>query len=87
MKMDFRELMSRVAAAGPFFVLGVLVFWRAYNGVDPMDPSITAPVLCIILGIILLITGIMLAMRSGDLEHETALEEQSPAQEIDSVVG
>ena len=78
MKMDFRDLLSRVAAAGPFFVLGVCVFWRAYSFSDPLDAAITAPLLCIILGMMLVITGITVALRGGDLEHKTTFGEQPP---------
>ena len=67
MKRIFREL-SRLAMAGLFIILGIGLCWRALNYSSPLDTALLAPLLCVILSIVLTMTGVVLAMRGGDLE-------------------
>ena len=67
MKRIFRDL-SRLAMAGLFIILGIGLCWRALNYSNPVDPSMIAPLLCVILAIVLVMTGAIVAMRGGDFE-------------------
>ncbi len=66
-------MFSRLVSSGIFILLGIGLCWRAYNYTSPVDPSLVAPVLCIFLGMVLVITGITLAMRGGDFEAQEPL--------------
>src|SRR6266487_1877300 len=52
MKWIFREL-SRLAMAGLFIILGIGLCWRALNYSSPVDTTLLAPLLCVILAIVL----------------------------------
>jgi TRAP-type C4-dicarboxylate transport system permease small subunit len=75
MKRIFRDF-SRLAMAGLFIFLGIAVCWRALDYSNPVDTSMIAPLLCVILAIVLTMTGLILAMRGGDFETSS---EQRPA--------
>jgi len=77
MKWIFREL-SRLAMAGLFIILGVGLCWRALNYSNPVDTTLLAPLFCVILAIVLTMTGVVLAMRGGDFE---ATSERTPARQ------
>jgi len=77
MKRIFREL-SRLAMAGLFIILGIGLCWRALDYSNPVDTTVLAPLLCVILAIVLTMTGIVLAMRGGDFE---ATPERTPARQ------
>jgi len=66
MRRILSEFFSRFAMGGVFIILGVCVCWRA---LAHADPSMLAPVLCVILAIVLAMTGIVLLMRGGDLDE------------------
>jgi hypothetical protein len=82
MKKDSRDFVSRLATAGSFVAIGVCICWRAYTFADPLDPTIIAPVLCIVLGLLLVMTGIIVALRGGDFDADLgdAYSEEPPAQ-------
>jgi hypothetical protein len=77
MKRIFRDL-SRLAMAGLFVILGIGLCWRALNYSNPVDPTMIAPLLCVMLAIVLVMTGAILAMRGGDFEPGS---EQAPARQ------
>jgi hypothetical protein len=68
MKRIFRETIARWATAGLFIFLGVGLCWRAWNYANPTDPTMLAPMMCVILALVLTMTGLILAMRGSDLE-------------------
>ena len=78
MKSDFREMFSRIATAGLFILLGIGLCWRGYSFNGPAEPSVVAPVLCILLGMLLVITGATVAMRGGEFEAEKGEQEVRP---------
>ncbi|HEV8377734.1 MAG TPA: hypothetical protein VGP99_02710 [Tepidisphaeraceae bacterium] len=78
MKRIFRDWVSRLAMAGLFIILSVGLCWRALSYSNPVDTTMIAPLLCVILAIVLTMTGIILAMRGGDLEGTS---EQTPARQ------
>lgn len=67
MKRIFREIIARAAMAGLFITLGVVLCWRALNYSNPVDPSLIGPMLCVILALVLAMTGVALAMRAEEL--------------------
>ena len=77
MKRIFRDL-SRLAMAGLFIILGVGLCWRALDYSNPVDTTVLAPLLCVILAILLTMTGAVLAMRGGDFE---ATPERTPVRQ------
>jgi len=77
MKRIFRDL-SRLAMAGLFILLGIGLCWRALDYSNPVDPSMIAPLLCVFLAIVLVMTGAIMAMRGGDFE---AASEHTPARQ------
>ena len=77
MKRIFSDV-SRLAMAGLFIFLGIVVCWRALNYSNPTDPTMIGPVLCVILAIMLTMTGLILALRGGDFETGS---EQTPARQ------
>jgi hypothetical protein len=77
MKRIFRDF-SRLATAGLFIFLGVAVCWRALDYSNPVDTSMIGPLLCVILAIVLTMTGLILALRGGDFEINS---EQTPARQ------
>jgi hypothetical protein len=79
MKTEFREMLSRIVTAGIFLILGIGLCWRAYSFADPLDTTLTAPVMSIILGLVLSITGIVLIMRGGDFEMDETIQERHSA--------
>jgi len=78
MKRIFNEFVARVAMAGMFIMLGVVLCWRAFNYINPADPTMLAPMMCVALAMMLGMTGVILAMRGSDLEQAV---EQTPAAE------
>ncbi|HEV8293342.1 MAG TPA: hypothetical protein VGP94_15505 [Tepidisphaeraceae bacterium] len=78
MKRIFRDWVSRLAMGGLFIILGIGLCWRALNYSSPVDTALLAPLLCVILALFLTMTGIILAMRGGDLEPSS---EQTPARQ------
>jgi len=78
MKRIFREYISRLAMAGLFIILGVGLCWRALNYTNPLDPSMLAPLLCVILAMVLGLTGVTVAMRGGEFDQNP---EQTPARQ------
>ena len=78
MKRIFREYISRLAMAGLLLMLGVGMCWRALNYTNPLDASMLAPLLCVILGMVLALTGITVAMRGGELDQSP---EPTPARQ------
>jgi len=77
MKQIFRDL-SRLAMAGLFILLGIGLCWRALNYSNPVDVSMIAPILCVILALVLAMTGVILALRGGDMESGS---EQTPVRQ------
>ena len=77
MKRIFRDL-SRLAMAGLFILLGIGLCWRALNYSNPVDVSMIAPILCVILALVLAMTGVILALRGGDMESGS---EQTPVRQ------
>ena len=77
MKRIFSDL-SRLVMAGLFVALGVVVCWRALNYSNPVDASMIGPLFCVVLAIVLTMTGVILALRGGDFETGP---EQTPARQ------
>jgi hypothetical protein len=61
------EFFSRFATGGAFIILGVYICWRA---LVHSDPSMLGPVMCVILALVLGMTGVVVVMRGGDLAEE-----------------
>jgi hypothetical protein len=78
MKRIFREHISRLAMAGLLLMLGVGLCWRALDYSNPLDASMLAPLLCVILGVVLGLTGVTVAMRGGELDQNP---EPTPARQ------
>jgi len=76
MKRIFREIVSRWAMAGLFIILGIGLCWRAFDYVSPGDPTMLAPVFCVILAMMLAMTGVVMGIEEGDGEPE-----QTPARQ------
>jgi hypothetical protein len=77
MKRIFREIISRWAMAGLFIVMGIGLCWRALNYSSPKDTNMLAPVFCVILALMLAMTGLTMAMRGSDLEPEQTAAQQN----------
>jgi len=73
----YRDLL-RLLRGGLFVVLGAVLVWRALHYSSPMDPSLLAPVLCIVLAFVLGMTGIIVAVRGSDFE---TMHEQTSARQ------
>lgn len=68
MKRIFNDFVARLAMAGGFIMLGIVLCWRAFNYINPSDASMLAPGMCVALALMLGMTGVILAMRGSDLE-------------------
>jgi len=79
MKRTLGDLFARLAGAGVFIVLGVALCWRAFS-YSATNPSMLGPALCVLLALVLVMTGATLALRGGELDYGS---EQSPAGQID----
>ncbi len=77
MKRIFSDFVSRWATAGLFIFLGIGLCWRAMDYANPSDTTMLAPFLCVVLALVLAMTGVILGMRGGDLEGT----EQQPARQ------
>ena len=78
MKRMYRDVL-RLAKGGVFLVVVVALCWRAVN-YSTLNPSLLAPLLCVALAIMLLITGVAVVFRGGDFDQAP---EQMPAQQFD----
>ena len=67
MRRSLSEFFSRFAMGGVFIILGVCICWRALSH---SDPNMLGPVMCVILAVMLGITGVVLVMRGEDLVEE-----------------
>jgi len=75
MKWIFNGLLA-LGRACLFLVLGVALCWRALNYYNPMDGSPLGPMLCVLLAVVLGVTGVAIAMRGSDFD---AAPERAPA--------
>jgi len=67
MKRIFNDFVARLAMGGLFIMLGVVLCWRAFDYINPSDPTMLAPGMCVALALMLGLTGVILAMRGSDL--------------------
>ena len=77
MKRIFTDLL-RLARGGLFLALGAVLFWRALVYANPVDATIVGPMLCVILALVLAMTGVMVVLRDGDFDTS---HEQTPARQ------
>ena len=63
------DLVRRVGVALMFLGLAITLCWRGLDHLSPSDPSLLAPVFCVMLALSLTITGVTLLLRGGDLEE------------------
>jgi hypothetical protein len=77
MKRIFRDALH-VAKGGLFWALGAVLLWRALSYSNPVDGTIVGPMLCVMLALVLTMTGVMVVLRGEDFDTG---HEQTPARQ------